>query len=501
MNRSPALLSALALSTLALGVTHARVASACGGCFHEPPPPNQQVSDITDERMLLSVSGQQSTLYDQIRYSGNPGSFAWVLPIQGTVDVGLSADVLFGAIDSLTQTVINAPPYPCAPAPFCGYGAFGATAAGSGSASSGTSAYYAPPPVQVLKADNVGPYATVQLKSTNATALETWLSQNGYMIPADVQPVIAAYLAEGFDFLAMKLLPNQGVQAMRPVRVTTSGSVLGLPMRMASVGTGAVTGITIWVVADGRYEPQNYPFFHIDDSDLVWDWGLSASNYTTLRKQHETALMGAGWEIESSLDLNQQTITNLILSGGASASFGLAPADASQDYLAVGSPDAGVGAAVAYQSAEDVRRADIAALFMGLSAPTVRVTRIRSDIAHAAMTKDFILRASSDQSEMSNVRSVTRSTNYTCPTYQPCGGLNPPGGSSGSVPGSSGSFGSSGSAAGASGDGSVTVKSFPDNHACAAAPSPARNLAAGLGAALAAIVLGVGRIVRRRRTR
>ena len=44
-----------------------RTASACGGCFH---PPTQTVTDITDERMLLSVSTTQSTLYDQIEYSG-----------------------------------------------------------------------------------------------------------------------------------------------------------------------------------------------------------------------------------------------------------------------------------------------------------------------------------------------------------------------------------------------------------------------------------------------
>ena len=46
-----------------------RHASACGGCFH---PPTQTVTDITDERMLLSVSTIQTTLYDQIEYSGSP---------------------------------------------------------------------------------------------------------------------------------------------------------------------------------------------------------------------------------------------------------------------------------------------------------------------------------------------------------------------------------------------------------------------------------------------
>src|SRR5579871_2295136 len=95
-------------------------ARACGGCFH---PPTQTTSDITDERMLLSVSTQQTTLYDQIRYAGSPSSFAWVLPIHGTVDVGLSADVLFDSIDVLTETTI-VPPAPNCPGPptYCQFG-------------------------------------------------------------------------------------------------------------------------------------------------------------------------------------------------------------------------------------------------------------------------------------------------------------------------------------------------------------------------------------------
>src|SRR5450432_4253156 len=108
---------------LALTIASEHEANACGGCFH---PPTQTASDITDERMLLSVSQTQTTLYDQIRYAGSPSSFAWVLPIHGTVDVGLSADVLFGSVDTLTATQIPAPPQNCpAPPSDCQNKAFG----------------------------------------------------------------------------------------------------------------------------------------------------------------------------------------------------------------------------------------------------------------------------------------------------------------------------------------------------------------------------------------
>jgi uncharacterized protein DUF2330 len=420
MNRSAAALG-ISVATSALAFVGVHDATACGGCFH---PPTQTVTDITDERMLLAVSPMQSTLYDQIEYSGSPASFAWVLPIHGTVTVGLSADVLFDSIDAVTATQITAPAQNCPIPAGCAFPVFSAPAsatAGNGAAE-GT--------VTVLKQQNVGPYATVQLQATDSSALNNWLMENGFNIPAAVLPVINAYISEGFDFLAMKLLPGEGVQAMRPVRVTTAGSSLSLPLRMASIGTGAQVGITIWVVSDGRYEPQNFPFFHIDDSQLVWDWSTDSSNYTTLRAADEAALNYTGWEIESSLELNEQIITGVILSGGqyygnTLGGGGLAappPSDPSIDYLPVGDPDAGTdGGADSgdFESAEEVRTEDINALFAGLTGPSVRVTRMRSDIAHAAMTADFVLQASADQSELSNIRYVTQSVNLQCPIYSP----------------------------------------------------------------------------------
>jgi hypothetical protein len=416
MRRVAAICGSLAALS-ALFLVGERQAAACGGCFH---PPTQVATDITDERMLLSVSTTQTTLYDQIEYSGNPTSFAWVLPIHGTVTVGLSADVLFDSVDALTATQIQAPPSNCPgfPADCQSFSGPAAEGAGRGSADAAAAAGG----VTVTKQENVGPYETVQLHATDSSALNNWLSQNGFSIPADVTPVIDAYVAENFDFLAMKLLPNQGIQSMRPVRVTMPGASVSLPLRMASIGTGNTVGITIWVVSDGRYEPQNFPFFHIDDSQLVWDWSTSLSNYTTLRAQNEAALDGKGWEIESSITLAQALISNVIESGGVYygqgyGGGGFAPtADAGADYLATNTSDGGSDGG-AGQTADQVRTADVTALFAGMSGPNVRVTRIRSDISHAAMTKDFVLQASSDQSELSNVRTVTESINEVCPIY------------------------------------------------------------------------------------
>ena len=79
--------------------------------------------------------------------------------------------------------------------------------------------------VQVLSASVVGPYDTVTLKSSNPTALVVVrLNANQYDIPSSTDPIIQAYVSAGFDFIALRLAPGEGVQAMQPVRVTTPGA-------------------------------------------------------------------------------------------------------------------------------------------------------------------------------------------------------------------------------------------------------------------------------------
>jgi len=392
-----ALLATVALAAFSAVALTPAPASACGGCF--APPENPSV--VTDHRMILSVSPEQTTLYDQIHYQGDPGSFAWVLPITGEAEVGLSADVLFGSLDALTKTTVQAPPRSCPPPPSCGYDSFGGAAADASVPNSGG--------VTVTKQEVVGPYETVQLKATDPAALETWLTANGFDVPADVKPVIAAYVQEKFDFLALKLVPGKGVDSMRPVRISVKGASATLPLRMVAAGTGAVVGVTLWVVADGRYEPQNFPWFRIQDSQLTWDWAQSRSNYADLRAAETAKSQGRGWELESSLPMNQTTIGGYVRSGGYG--YG-ASTDGSTDYLPIDGPTP--------LTAAQVREADLTALFQGLG-QGFRLTRMRADLAHAALVDDLSLQASVDQSELSNFRQAQDAINIPpCPTYGTC---------------------------------------------------------------------------------
>jgi hypothetical protein len=401
-----------AATALSASLTLERDAAACGGCF---TPPEETESVITDERMIFAISKDQTTLYDQIQYSGSPKSFAWVLPIKGSVTVGLSADIMFNTIDTLTATQVVEPATNCPPPPTCNFGggAVEAPASAAADASAGGGG------VVVTSQAQVGPYETVQLHSTDGSALTNWLTSHGYNIPTDVVPVIQGYVAGQFDFLALKLVPGAGVQSMQPVRVTSQGAGISLPLRMVAVGTGATTGISVWVVADGRWEPQNFPVFTIPDSEISWDWTTNSSNYESLRLAKEATFGGRGWQFESSLELSQYTIGETVdqalqygysgvggyLSAAAAAGDG-GTADAGTDAGDSGSnfdsgEDYDAGAATDAQLA--AAAADLKVLFAGIAGPNARISRMRSDVAHSALSADMYLQASADQSEQTNL--------------------------------------------------------------------------------------------------
>lgn len=382
-------------------------AEACGGCFHEPQPNPENNTVVSDHRMIMAIDLQQSTLYDQIRYQGSPSAFAWVLPIRGEAKVGVSSDAVFASLDALTGVQVIPPPENCPP-PNCrgsSGGGFGCSATASSDGLAAGEASNAPPPVEVLKQQTVGPYETVQLRSTDPQALQTWLAKNSFVIPADVQPIIGSYVTEGFDFLAVKLVPGKGIQAMVPIRVTTPGASPQLPLRMVAAGTGAVVGITLWTIGDGRWEPKNFPSFTITEQELVWDWGTSSSNFKALRAQNVTALGASAWEIESSVPL---TLTQVQSNVSTSNMTGQIPYEAVKD---------GQGNVTATPS--QAFSNDMAALFGGRS--LARVTRMRADLPKAALATDLEIQASSTQSTLPVRRVVTQEKGEPqCTLYDGC---------------------------------------------------------------------------------
>ena len=439
---------ALALAGVVAGlvVADARPARACGGCF---PSRAAEATVVNEHRMVFSVSQTQTTLWDQIKYSGSPKDFAWVLPVHPGTTVELSHDEFMAALDAYTQPVIASPIVTSKGSAFsCGFG---------GSASSTSLASPTPenPGVTVVSEQVVGPYEAVTLRATNGDSLNTWLLSHQYDIPAAVQPIIDAYVKEQFDFIALRLLPNEGVSAMAPVRVVTQGADPTLPLRMVAAGVGQTVGVLLYVISEGRYRTQNFRDVTIDDSQLVWDTAQNQSNYAALADAAMTGGDGRGVLTEfaghafhndfsplSGTNYNSyfSSLTQAYTSATSTCDAGT---NVPRYDASVSNPDAGDGDVdasddasaapdgdLADASVDDAGVDDAAAPDAGLTNPCdfddidvatkgmntndVWITRLRMHLPVAALGDDLRLEASSPQATVSPYHQVPGQDSSGC---------------------------------------------------------------------------------------
>lgn len=421
-------------------------ADACGGCFVQ----QSESTQVTGHRMVLGISSEQTTLYDQITYSGAPEEFAWVLPIRGQVEVALSSDALFQTLEAQTRVEVYSPQINCGPQ-FC------PDDDGFSNGSGGSSAGGGDPGVEIIAQEVVGPYETVQLSSDDPAALTDWLTSHGFNIPADIQPVIDDYVGENFDFLALRLVPGEGIDSMRPVAITSPGAVPALPLRMVAAGTGATTAVTLWIVGEGKYEPQNFPSFTIREQDLVWDWDAQRSNYGDLKSLQFERSNGFAWLFEAAEPLNPWAFDELL-------------------YYAESNPiESGYADDQGLNAVENAT-ADIARLTAGTDRATRWVTRISAELSRDALTTDLALQAAADQSSVNRWFYIENSigTAPECPPPPDCGD---------DFPWGEGGQGSGGETmAGGGGGGCAVTGSGP-----------------GAGVGLAGLALGLAALSRRRR--
>ncbi len=452
-----------------------RPAAACGGCFHGPPQVNETESVITDHRMALAISPTQTTLWDQVKYSGDPAEFAWVLPVGKGATIELARDEWLEALDVMSAPVVTSPAVSC-PGGFGGGGYGGGGGCGGGDSSgvsyegdydSGVSdsSFSGGGGVDVVGQEVVGPYLAVTIHASEGEAIAAWLTANGFVIPDAITPVLDAYTATGLDFLALKLRPNQGIRAMRPVRVTTPGGSPTLPLRMVAAGVGSSVGLTLFVISEGRYAPANFPSTTIAQSSILWNPYAKESNYAEL---FATASAGGTWVTESSLHVPALQASYMAacmsappITEGCAADAGASDAstsDAGDDAAAddAATDDAAIDAAMVDDASIDAldesdpgdagaeastdeggttqtdagctqtvaacsEFTDYAAATVGIVGSPV-ITRLRTDLPATALDKDLILGSTSQNT----FGPTFLAAGYTDAQYNPCPATPPP---------------------------------------------------------------------------
>jgi hypothetical protein len=112
----------------------------------------------------------------------------------------------------------------------------------------------APGSVNVLGRGIIGGYDVAQLKADDAGALQTWLDENGYNAPSGAEPILRAYIDEGWKFVAVKLAPNQEADgALTPLRMAFDSREIVYPMRLGALADRPLD-VLLYVLADHRVE-------------------------------------------------------------------------------------------------------------------------------------------------------------------------------------------------------------------------------------------------------
>ena len=109
----------------------------------------------------------------------------------------------------------------------------------------------------------VGEYDILILSAAQSSGLETWLRENGYVIPAGASPVIATYLKQNMKFFVAKVnLAEQsklGFSYLRPLQIAYESPKFMLPIRLGMANAAGPQDLFVYALTRrGRIETTNY---------------------------------------------------------------------------------------------------------------------------------------------------------------------------------------------------------------------------------------------------
>lgn len=285
---------------LGLGVG-VRDAAACGGLFCQNIPVDQNA-----ERIIFTENGDGTiSAYIQIQYTGAAPDFSWILPIPVPItaeDIEAPEDAMtaFTELETLTNPVFIPPIMPeCAMVVMSAEVDDGAIPAEAGG-------------VNVFATGEVGPFGFNVIGSDDPAALITWLRTNQYTVTEQMEPLINVYVAEKFAFLAMRLLPESGVQDIQPIKITYATEKPMIPLRLTAVAANPDMAVIVWFYGSSQYVPENYAHMEVKDEDLTF-FTFGGNDYRALMGRTADEYNGQAFVTEYAAPAAQLPVSNPLL--------------------------------------------------------------------------------------------------------------------------------------------------------------------------------------------
>ena len=300
---SPRAAPALLCCLLSVAMSFARPAYACGGCFSPATATRGADNAVLQsaERVLFvrDPVTKTSLAWIEVRYSGLAKNFAWVIPLPKVPKVGVGTSYAFNRLDLATaprfRRTFTGKLENCRMKPTPGGSDAGSSAetmsedpgggggcggdpggfsnaygssfsnAGSGSGrgvglthSDGGARSDPDSAVKIVEQDQVGPYDWVVLDAKAPDAVAQWLKNNGYGVPASAKSIIAAHVAKGDVFLAVKLSAGVAVSEIRPITLEMADTEPCVPLRLTSIAATSDLSVVAYLSGNGRAIPKNH---------------------------------------------------------------------------------------------------------------------------------------------------------------------------------------------------------------------------------------------------
>jgi hypothetical protein len=168
--------------------------------------------------------------------------------------------------------------------------------------------------------ERVGPYEQVRVRTADGSA-RRWLEANGYEPGTSFDEGAAAVEQGGYELYAMRAQSPTPSSLVQSLRVVSTSTAIGLPLRLVRMGGGgalAATPLTLLVLASAPQRIVDVNAMRVDESRLAFSG--PASNYESLVS---ALLGGAGdaagdagsptrWMVESA-----QSVSNRVTPAGS----------------------------------------------------------------------------------------------------------------------------------------------------------------------------------------
>jgi hypothetical protein len=150
-------------------------------------------------------------------------------------------------------------------------------------------------------------YQFVVLSAEESGSLFTWLSNNGYAVPAGGEAILQEYLDAGVYFLAAKVALSEIETVdgwLPPIQLHYQSDFFGLPIRIGTISAAGPQDVVIYALTgldDGEVSITNYPELPLPN-ECTW----SGDDFGDWYEEHIQASWeanGPGWIREYSWDL------------------------------------------------------------------------------------------------------------------------------------------------------------------------------------------------------